>query len=67
MTLRTALTNKQTIGDGVMSLCCLPKHPSAVKNRVISEKTRGLIRSRKVVEAVRSSRRASDGRWSKIE
>lgn len=71
MTLRTVLTNEQTVEaeeeKDLISMSCLSKYVVALKCRVISEKIRGLIRCRKVLETVRSSRRALDGRWSKIE
>ena len=71
MTLRTVLTNEQTVEaeeeKDLISMSCLSKYVVALKCRVISEKIRRLIRFRKVLETIRSSRRALDGRWSKIE
>lgn len=68
VTSRTTLTNEQTVEGEVISQSCLSKFSIDLKNRVILEKSRGLIRCRKVLETVRSSRRVStDGTWSKIE
>lgn len=71
MTLRTVLRNEQTVEEeeekDLINISCLSKYLVALKYRVISEKTRGLIRCRKVLETVRNSRRALNERWSKIE
>ena len=59
------LTNE--VERNFISMSCLWSHSPGASFMVISGKIRGVIRCRKVLETVRSGRRAWDGSWSKIQ
>lgn len=69
--LRIVLTKELTVEDEVesdfISMICLREQLCASDLMLVSEKIRGVIRCRKVLETVRNDRRACCGRCSKIE